>query len=165
VRLRCWLHQVHERQSSDERDARDLQFSDDEDPGDAHRDDGTFPPIHRPDFRRNHTAHAHCSHPPTGNAAAAAVLHRRVESETFAPFRSLPTPEDFLPSRRRPRDRPAPEAELTDCSSCSSVGTSPERHAVPTHRADSAHKLDTAARDDDDDDDDEIINVVDDLVT
>lgn len=129
--------QVHERQSADEQDVRD-QFSDEED-GDR-RDTFSQFVDHRP--------HAHCSH---GNVA----IHRQADSDTFAPLRRLP--------HARSRDQQEPEVELTDCSSCSSVDTPPERHTVPTHRAESAHEPDTVARDDDDDD--EIINVVDDLVT
>ena len=86
------------------------------------------------------------------------VQSRRAASDsaTFVPLRRLPHVAS--------RDQHQPEVELTDCSSCSSVDTPPDRHTVPTHRADSAQKLDTVARDADDDDD-EIINVVDDLVT
>ena len=155
--------QVHERQSSDERDVRDQLSDDDEfdDDGDQRQRDRCAP--HRvPDFRshpahahNSHHAHAHCSRAaePTVGYAHGNVLHGSYGSApgvdadtTFSPFR---------------RAQPEPEVELTDCSSCSSVDTAPpERHAVPTRQ------LDTVARvDDDDDDDDEIINVVDDLVT
>ena len=133
--------QVHERQSSDERDIHD---SDDDS-----KSRGPFRQV--ADFRR----HAHCSlHAATGSD----VIERRAGSvtETSAPFRRLPHLES--------RDHQKPEVELTDCSSCSSVDTEGERHTVSTHCPEPVHGLDTMTRDADDDDD-EIINVVDDLVT
>ena len=136
--------QVHERQSSDERDVND-QFSDDDSDGRA-----TY---QLPDFRR----HAHCSQVATGSD----VIERRagsVDEKSAAP------PFQRVLHLDSSRGRQEPEVELTDCSSCSSADTPQERHTVPAHGADSAHKLDTITGNDDDDDD-EIINVVDDLVT
>jgi len=138
---------VHERQSSAERELND-HISDDDNDGDRQ---STFRQVPSgSDFRR----HAHCGQAATGSNVTDRRAAAVVETSP-APFRQLPS-----------RDRPEPEIELTDCSSCSSVDTARElRHTVPTRCADSAPKLDTVAPDDDDDDDDEIINVVDDLVT